>query len=140
MVGGYDYAAPGARSTNTMGAVRIGRRMGGEWPFTWGLMLSGGANMVDKDQPLPKPTAQRFDNDYLPWAQPAVVFSARLPDEKAWIRGSFGPIIGRFSEGAILLPWVVPNLEVAYRLSPSVELVVGGGYASPYGAALRTAF
>lgn len=141
LVGGYDYATPGARASNTMGGVRIGRRMGGEWPFTWGLLLTGGANMVDSTQPLPKPTAQRFTSDLLLWAQPAIVFATRLGgDEKAWVRGSFGPVLGRFSEGAILMPWFVPNLEVAYRLTPSAELVVGGGYASPYGAGLRTAF
>ena len=45
-----------------------------------------------------------------------------------------------FFRAVVLLPWVVPNLEVAYRLTPSIELVVGGGYDSPYGGGLRTAF
>jgi len=140
LTGGFDYADPYRRDTNTMVAVRAARRMGGTWPFTWGFVFSGGANWVDSRAVLPDPTSQRFTSDFLPWFQPAVAFSNTVENDKVWVRGTFGPVIGRLTSGAYLMPWLVPNFEAAYRFNPAWEIVVGGGYASPYGVALRAAF
>ena len=123
-----------------MVALRVARRMWGTWPLTIGLMLSAGANLVDPDAPLPKKTSQRFTSDYLLWAQPAVVFATNFQDEKLWMRGSLGPVIGRWSEGTYLLPYIVPNVEITYRYTPQWELVLGGSYSSLWSVGLRTAF
>ena len=140
LTGGFDYAEPYRRDTHNMVALRAGRRLWGEWPLTIGALLSAGANVVDPLAPLPNPTSQRFTSDYLLWVQPAIAFATTFEDEKIWVRGTVGPVIGRWSEGAWLLPWIVPNLEVAYRYNAAHEIVVGGGYASPYSLGWRTAF
>lgn len=140
LTGGVDYADPYRRDSHHMLALRVGRRLWGEWPQTLGVVLSGGANVVDPLAPLPNPTSQRFTGDFLPWVQPALAFATTVENDKVWVRGTIGPVIGRWSEGVWLLPWIAPNLEVAYRYHPAYEIVVGGGYASPYSLGLRGAF
>ena len=140
LTGGVDYADPYRRDSHSLAALRVGRRLWGEWPTTIGLLLSAGGNYVDPLAPLPNATSQRFTGDILFWAQPALSFATTVTSDKVWLRGTIGPVIGRWSEGALLLPWIAPNLEVAYRYDASHELVVGGGYASPYSLGWRTAF
>ncbi len=140
LAGGFDYADPYRRDSHNMLALRVGRRLVGDWPVTIGALLSAGANVVDPLRPLPNPTSQRFSSDFLLWVQPALVFATTVENDKVWVRGTIGPVIGRWSEGAWLLPWIAPNVEVGYRFNPAYEIVVGGGYASPYSLGLRTAF
>lgn len=141
LAGGVDWHAINGRDTNSMVAVRVGKRLWGDWPFSLGLLLSGGLNIVDGSLPLPNATSQRFNGRTLPWFQPAIVLSTALDfDRKLWVRGTFGPVLGRFTEGSLLMPWLVPNVEAAYRFTPAWEAVFGGGYASPVGLSLRAAF
>lgn len=140
LAGGFDYADTFRRDSHNMLALRVGRRLAGDWPVTVGALLSAGANVVDPLAPLPNPTSQRFSGDFLYWVQPALVFASTVENDKVWLRGTLGPVIGRWSEGVWLLPWIAPNVEVGYRFNPAHELVVGGGYASPYSLGWRTAF
>ncbi|MEB3327810.1 MAG: hypothetical protein VKQ33_01115 [Candidatus Sericytochromatia bacterium] len=138
LVGGYDLANPLRRDSHTMLAGRVLRRLGSLWPFEVAVMVSGGLNVVDPDAPVANPTEQDFWYPVLPWVQPAVVASWR-PSEEVWVRASFGPVIGRFTAGRIAMPWFVPNVEVAYRIFRNQEVVLSGGYASPYGLGWRVA-
>ncbi|MEB3223574.1 MAG: hypothetical protein VKS61_15990 [Candidatus Sericytochromatia bacterium] len=138
LVGGADHANPFRRDSHTMAAARVLRRLGSLWPLEVSAMVSAGVNLVDPDLPLGDPTEQAFSSNVLPWVQPAVVVSVR-PAEGVWLRASFGPVIGRFTAGRLAMPWLVPNLELAYRLFQNQELVLSGGYASPYGVGWRVA-
>jgi hypothetical protein len=138
LVGGYDHADPLRRDSHTMVAGRVLRRLGLLWPFEVSAMVSGGINVVDPNAPVGNPTEQYFWYDVLPWVQPAVVVSWR-PADGVWLRGSFGPVLGRFTAGRVAMPWLVPNLELAYRIYQNQELVLSGGYGSPYGIGWRVA-
>jgi hypothetical protein len=138
LVGGYDHADPLRRDSHTMVAGRALRRLGILWPFEVSAMVSAGLNVVDPNAPVSNPTEQDFWYDVLPWVQPAVVASWR-PSEEVWVRASFGPVIGRFTAGRVAMPWFVPNVELAYRIFQNQEVVLSGGYASPYGIGWRVA-
>jgi hypothetical protein len=138
LVGGFDRANPLRRDSHTMAAVRVLRRLGSLWPLEVSAMVSAGGNVVDPDLPLADPTEQEFSSNVLAWVQPALVVSWR-PSEAVWLRGSVGPVIGRLTAGRLAMPWLVPNLELAYRLYQNQELVLSGGYGSPYGIGWRVA-
>lgn len=143
LAGAYDISgARGLKESFNFAAVRASRRMGGTFPFTWGLGLSAGMTLVD-------PTAtvnegdRAYSNPYLFWAQPALIISTPLLGEMfndtLWLRASLGPVLNRWTAGSYWLPFIAPNLEFAFRLHPSHELVIGGGNV-PWGLGWRGAF
>ncbi|MEB3196116.1 MAG: hypothetical protein VKP62_02830 [Candidatus Sericytochromatia bacterium] len=139
--GGLDWANPLRRDSNHMLALRVGRRIWGDHRLSVGALLSGGFNWVDPTTAPSDPTEQFFDSNLLPWLQPALVVSWQLPLlERWWLRASLGPVFGRWTAGPLMMPWIVPAAELAYRVQPNQELVVSGGYASPNGVAWRVAF
>lgn len=143
LLGGFDYSNPRRRDSNSLVAVRLARRIWGNAPhFTLGFLLSAGANYVDPGPAPSDPTEQSFYSEILPWVQPAVALSFRIPiyDYPFWFRATLGPVIGRFTAGVLTMPWVVPNFEFAYRYAPNQEVVVAGGYSSPNGLGWRIAY
>lgn len=144
LAGTYDISgARGLRESFTFSALRVARRMGGSYPFSWGLGLSAGMTLVDPTVPLNDPGDRPYTSPYLFWAQPAVMLSTPLFGEmfndSLWFRASVGPVLNRWTSGVFFLPFISPNLEFAFRVHPSHEVVIGGGNV-PWGIGWRGAF
>lgn len=142
--GTFDISgAKGLRESFNFAALRVARRMGGTFPFTWGIGLSGGMTLVDPTAPLGNPGDRSYSSPYLFWAQPAVIISTPILgdmfNDVLWLRASLGPVLNRWTSGTFFLPFIAPNLEFSFRVHPSHEIVVGGGNV-PWGLGWRGAF
>lgn len=145
IVGGmasYDISGKHLRESQTMGALRLTRHLGGTFPFSIGATLSVGMNLVDPSQETP-PDQQIYASPYLFWVQPAVNISTPILgdvfNDQLWLRGTFGPVLGRWTSGTYYTPFFSPNIELAYRIHPAHEIVLGGGFV-PWGLGWRGAF
>jgi hypothetical protein len=146
IVGGmasYDISGKrGQRESQTMVAFRATRQLGGTFPFSIGATLSAGMNLVDPTLETP-PDQQIYTSTYLFWFQPAInVSTTVLPDtfnDNLWFRATFGPVLNRWTSGTYFLPFFSPNMELAYRIHPAHEIVLGGGFW-PWGIGWRGAF
>ncbi|MDB5098725.1 MAG: hypothetical protein JWM80_3146 [Cyanobacteria bacterium RYN_339] len=146
IVGGmasYDISGKrNQRESQTMGALRITRHLGGTFPFSIGATLSVGMNLVDPAQETP-PDQQIYASPYLLWVQPALNISTPILgdvfNDQLWLRATFGPVLGRWTSGTFYTPFFSPNVELAYRILPAHEIVLGGGFV-PWGLGWRGAF
>jgi hypothetical protein len=142
-MGSYDISGKRAqRESQTMGALRVTRHLGGTFPFSYGVTVSAGMNLVDPTVAVP-PDQQIYTSPYLFWLQPAFDISTPILgdvfNDNLWFRAMIGPVIGRFTSGTYYTPFVAPNVELAYRIQPSNEIVIGGGFV-PWGIGWRSAF
>lgn len=138
----YDISGKKQRESQTMGAIRITRHLGGTFPFSYGVTLSAGMNLVDPTMETP-PDQQIYTTSYLFWLQPALNISTPILGEyfsdNLWLRAMVGPVLGRWTSGTYYTPFVAPNIELAYRIHPAHEIVLGGGFV-PWGIGWRGAF
>lgn len=138
----YDIGSKGQRESQTMGALRVTRHLGGTFPFSFGATLSVGMNLVDPTI-APPPDQQVYSSPYLFWVEPALDISTPILgdvfNDNLWFRAMIGPVLGRFTSGTYYTPFIAPNAELAYRIAPAHEIVVGGGFV-PWGVGWRGAF
>ena len=137
LIPGSPTSATRIRESNHMVALRAGRRWAGTYPFSVGYVFSLGMNLVDDELPAPANTLST--GPYLLWFQPALALSTPVFSDQVWLRGTFGPVLNRWSEGTFFLPFFSPNVELSFRVSPAHELVLGGGLV-PWGIGWRGAF
>lgn len=142
-MGSYDISGKlHQRESQTMGAIRLTRHLGGTFPFSFGVTLSAGMNLVDPTVETP-PDQQIYTSPYLFWVQPAVNISTPILgdvfNDNLWMRAMIGPVLGRWTSGTYYTPFVAPNIEFAYRITPAHEIVIGGGFV-PWGIGWRGAF
>lgn len=101
------------------GGARLTYRLGGSANGpAWGVSLAGGYTHLGF-----------FGAEQYTWAQPALVATLPLGDSNLWLRGAIGPAfyVRRTDQGEGFNLFPVPNLELAYRYRPGLELVFGGG-------------